>query len=366
METRTQNGGVGGSMSGGGLLRALRDGGGGSGGTRPQAGDAISEPPPPLREPPVLSLDQIRSQRTSNEYTEGPTVVAVPVRPTTTTTTTTTTPALQGKPGEMVAPWTGGTGVGSTTQNESTLDPQQQQERLVPLRASPHPQRSTMHLAPPPRDALTPSRSVSVESSQAPSSVRTSTGSSSSEQRLLGGSSPVTPSRVVRVQPQPKRSVDIKSDDLKPLAASAGNPEGSLGKHSHLCEDCRRCRCKECARPRRLPNCWMCGQRCLCSAENAVEYGTCVCCVKGLFYHCSTDDEDTCADKPFSCSQAHRCARWSALGALTLLLPCLLCYLPAKGCLSLCQGCYDRAARPGCRCKNTDVGVHCKNVDKPT
>jgi len=356
METRNQNGGVGGSMSVG-LLRALRDGGGGGGGTRPPAGDTSE--PPSLREPPVLSLDQIRSQRTSNEYTEGPTVVAVPIRPTTTTTTT-TTPATQGKPGEMVAPaWIGGGP--TTTQNESTLEAQQ--ERAVPLRASPHPQRPT-HLAPPPRDA--PSRSVSVESSQTPSSVRTSTGSSCSEQRLLGGS-PATPSRVVRVQPQPKRATtktEIKSDDLKPLAPNVGNPE-ALGKHSHLCEDCRRCRCKECTCPRRLPSCWLCGQRCLCSAENAVEYGTCVCCVKGLFYHCSTDDEDTCADKPFSCGQAHRCARWSALGALTLLLPCLLCYLPAKGCLSLCQGCYDRTARPGCRCKNTDV-VHCKDVDKPT
>ncbi|KAL2087981.1 hypothetical protein ACEWY4_016809 [Coilia grayii] len=341
METRTQNGGVGGSMSGG-LLRALRDGGGG-GGSRPQAGDSSE---PPLREPPVLSLDQIRSLRTSNEYTEGPTVAA-PKPP--------TAAASQGKPGE-VAPWVGG----PVTQSESTLEPQQMQQERIPQRASLYPQ-PPMHLAPP-RDA--PSRSVSVESSQAPS-VRTSTGSSSSEQRLLGGS-PVTPNRVVRAQPL-KRS-EIKSEDLKPLAlanvAAGGQSEG-LGKHAHLCEDCGRCRCKECTCPRRLPSCWLCGQRCLCSAENAVDYGTCVCCVKGLFYHCSTDDEDTCADKPFSCSQAHCCARWSTLGALALLLPCLLCYLPAKGCLSLCQLCHDRATRPGCRCKNTDV-VHCKNLDKPT
>ncbi|XP_012696064.1 protein sprouty homolog 2 [Clupea harengus] len=332
METRTQNGGVGGSITGG-LLRALRDGGG-----RPQTGD-LSEP---LREPPVLSLDQIRSVRNSNEYTEGPTVA--PPRPL----------SSQGKP--EAASGMGPTAQSVTlTQSESSLEQQQR----APQRTSTYP--PPTHFVP--QEA--PGRSSSMESSRAPC-VRTSTGSTSSEQRLLGGS-PVIPDRVVRVQP-PKRS-EIKPDDLKPLSPNvAGGGRGDiegLGKHAYHCEDCGRCKCKECTRPRHLPTCWLCGQRCLCSAENTVEYGTCVCCVKGLFYHCSTDDEDTCADKPFSCSQAHCCARWSALGALTLLLPCLLCYLPAKSCLTLCQGCHDRAKRPGCRCKNTNV-VHCKNIDKPT
>ncbi|KAG5262155.1 hypothetical protein AALO_G00292840 [Alosa alosa] len=351
METRTQNGGVGGGSTPGGLLlRALRDGGGGSSSSgRPQAAAGEAGEPPLLREAPVLSLDQIRSVRTSNEYTEGPSV-APPPRPL----------SSQGKPGDA-AP-----GLGITAQSlpltpdESILD-----QQWAPQRASTYPQPTT-HLVP--RDA--PSRLASAESPRglSPASARTSTGSSSSEQRLLlAGSSPVTPDRVVRAQPA-KRS-DAKSEDLKPLAAGGGGRGGEaegLGKqHAHHCQDCGRCVCKECVLPRHLPTYWLCGQRCLCSAESAVEYGTCVCCVKGLFYHCSSDDEDTCTDKPFSCSQAHRCARWSALGALTLLLPCLLCYLPARGCLALCQACYDRATRPGCRCKSANV-VHCKNIDKPT
>ncbi|CAO2607595.1 Protein sprouty homolog 2 [Lemmus lemmus] len=47
------------------------------------------------------------------------------------------------------------------------------------------------------------------------------------------------------------------------------------------------------------------------------------------------------------------------MGVMALFLPCLWCYLPAKGCLKLCQGCYDRVNRPGCRCKNSNT-VCCK------
>lgn len=343
METRTQNGGVGSSLSGG-LLRA--GGGAGGGGDRPPVGV-------PPHESPVLSLDQIRSVRTSNEYTEGPSVA--PLRP-------------QSRQGKLeTGPSQGTAAPHAVSGLLSDRTPELQQR--VPLRASTYPQptmTTVTHMAPGDRGL---GHSTSVDGSHAPS-IRTSTGSSSSEQRLLGGS-PVTPERVVRVQP-PKRP-EVKSEDLKPLSFTLldGGGEGDKGEVCEClagkrCEDCGRCQCKDCRQPRHLPVCWLCGQRCLCSAESAVEYGTCVCCVKGLFYHCSTDDEDTCADKPFSCSQAHRCARWSALGALTFLLPCLLCYLPAKGCLALCQGCYDHAKRPGCRCNGTANIVHCKDIDKPT
>lgn len=193
-------------------------------------------------------------------------------------------------------------------------------------------------------------RSSSVEDSQ--SSIRTSVGSTSSGQRLL--SSPADSSQIIRAQP---KRVELNSEELKPLndesravVAVPGSGSKSKGAHSNKCEDCGRCRCPECSRPRALPSCWMCGRRCMCSVQSAVEYGTCVCCVKGLFYHCSSDDEDTCADKPFSCTQPHCCVRWATASLLSLCFPCLLCYLPAKGCVAACQCCYDRVTRPGCRC----------------
>lgn len=192
----------------------------------------------------------------------------------------------------------------------------------------------------------------------------TSTSSSSSEQRLLGSSFSPGPAvdGIIRVQPKS----ELKSGELKPLSRD------DLGLHAYRCEDCGKCKCKECTYPRPLPSDWICDKQCLCSAQNVIDYGTCVCCVKGLFYHCSNDDEDNCADNPCSCSQSHCCTRWSAMGVMSLFLPCLWCYLPAKGCLKLCQGCYDRVNRPGCRCKNSNT-VCCKvptvpprNFEKPT
>lgn len=83
-----------------------------------------------------------------------------------------------------------------------------------------------------------------------------------------------------------------------------------------------------------------------------------MCLVKGIFYHCTEDEDDegSCADKPCSCSQSNCCARWSFMAALSLVLPCLVCYLPAMGLAKLGQKCYDNASRPGCRCKNLQGG----------
>ncbi|XP_030634871.1 protein sprouty homolog 2 [Chanos chanos] len=317
MDTRAQNGGSGSS----GLLRALRDSGSG----RPHAGE------PETREAHVLSLVEIRTVRSSNEYTEGPT--AVP-----------RTPAPQRETEELVV---------AGTANEQLL----RHSPRVPARAE------QQHAAPQPAHSSrdTANRSFSATSEGSRSSGRVSVESNSSEQRLLGaaGGGSGTGERIVRVQP---KRAELKPEKPKPLTVAERGDEA--GKHSRRCEECGRCKCEKCTCPRALPSCWVCGRRCVCSAQTAVDYGTCVCCVKCLFYHCSSDDEDVCADKPFSCSQSHCCVRWATTSIIVFFLPCLLCYLPAKGCVTLCQACYDRAKRPGCRCKNTNV-VRCKNVEQP-
>ncbi|KAG7463754.1 hypothetical protein MATL_G00180000 [Megalops atlanticus] len=297
METRTQNG-----SGSPGLLHALRDSGRHVGDIDTR--EALSQ------QVHVLSLDQIRIIRSTNEYTEAPMVAPRPGNKA-------TTPPLQQK-----------------TEPVQGLTIEQEQERSVQRGLNHHCTQSS-------QTAFT--RTVSTMTTGSRSSARTSTSSTSSEQRLLENS----PSeRIIRTQP---KSAEVKADELKPFT------EDNLGKHAYRCEDCGKCKCEECTCPRTLPSCWVCDRRCVCSAQNLVDYGTCVCCVKCLFYHCSSDDEDVCADKPFSCSQSHCCVRWSAMGILSLFMPCLLCYLPAKGCLRLCQGCYDRVKRPGCRCKNTNI-----------
>uniref|UniRef100_A0A8C6T0L3 Sprouty RTK signaling antagonist 3 n=1 Tax=Neogobius melanostomus TaxID=47308 RepID=A0A8C6T0L3_9GOBI len=160
--------------------------------------------------------------------------------------------------------------------------------------------------------------------------------SAASDQRLLAHLTPSHSGLGSVVRSQPKG--DLKQD----LSFGKGISEDELGQHMFICERCGRCKCQECCSPRRLPSCWVCEQRCLCSPESLVEYGTCLCCVKGLFYHCSAeDDEDSCADRPCSCSTPHSCSRFTAMASLSVCLPCLCCY--------------PRATRPGCRCTNTNT-----------
>ncbi|NXH25671.1 SPY3 protein, partial [Myiagra hebetior] len=232
----------------------------------------------------VLSIDQIRSIRASNNYVERPAACFQQAR---------SNPSLSQAPHKQE--WSQDRLASSTFQDLHRSHSQQQQ--MPPLQ--PH-----------------------LSHSSTASSVSQST--TASEQRLL---SSLTPSHsghsLVRTQP---RSGELKAEE-SPRKAGAEAAPG-------------------------LPSCWLCTQRCLCSAESLLDYGTCLCCVKGLFYHCSTDDEDTCADDPCSCGPGSCCARWAAMSVLSLLMPCLCCYFPTLGCLKLCQRGYDGLKRPGCRCQS--------------
>ncbi|XP_036381663.1 protein sprouty homolog 4 [Megalops cyprinoides] len=205
-----------------------------------------------------------------------------------------------------------------------------------------------------------------------PSSISSSS-STSSDQRLLDHAAP-TPvadqvsgggvSAAARTPGllQPKL-LGSKPLDLKaPIPAAAAGVPRAEKTHTLLCEDCGKCKCTECTLPRTLPSCWVCNQEYLCSAQSLVDSATCMCLVRGIFYHCTNDEDEegSCADRPCSCSHSNCCARWSFMAALSLVLPCLVCYLPATGCAKLSQKCYDSASRPGCRCKNSQA---CKALE---
>lgn len=262
-----------------------------------------------LQQVPVLSLDQIRLIRANNDYVDRPVALE---------------PASQSgffhAPGERRP----STGYPHPHSSFRPALPRSQSQHAHPARLS---------------------RSSTVSSSAS----RTST---ASDQRLLAGLTPSHSGLGPAVRSQPKG--ELKPD--APLSKSLVEVEAEPGRHLFICERCGRCKCGECCAPRRLPARWACGQRCLCSPESVLEYGTCLCCVKGLFYHCSAqDDEDDCADQPCSCGPAHACARWGSMGLLALCLPCLCCYPPARLCLALCRRAHDRLTRPGCRCINTNT-----------
>ena len=131
---------------------------------------------------------------------------------------------------------------------------------------------------------------------------------------------------------------------------------------SIICRECGRCRCEACRAPRKLPEYWVCGNACVCSSETVVDTISCMWCVKTMFYHCGKDcyfDESTVEDstnafdRPCSCTGDHACARWSFMGVLGMVLPCLWCYLPLKGCAKATQSVYQRCTATGCRCTDT-------------
>ncbi|EDV96176.1 GH15359 [Drosophila grimshawi] len=126
-----------------------------------------------------------------------------------------------------------------------------------------------------------------------------------------------------------------------------------------VCPRCGLCRCEQCQSPRPLPQTWVCNKTCLCSAESIIDYASCLCCAKALFYHCARDNDmdcddgngTPCVDNPCSCGPYKRTQRWGWLGALSIVLPCLWCYWPMRGCIKLCEKCYARFAGRGCRCQ---------------
>ncbi|KAL7389552.1 hypothetical protein ABVT39_006121 [Epinephelus coioides] len=265
-----------------------------------------------LQQVPVLSLDQIRAIRANNDYVERPVALE---------------PASQS--GFFYA-----------------------HEDRYPHGVYPHYPQPSFHSAMPRSQSQQQHAHLSHLSRSSTISSSMSRTSATSDQRLLAGLTPSHSGLGSVVRSQPKG--ELKSDTS--FGKGLTEDEAEMGRHLFICERCGRCKCQECCAPRRLPSCWACGQRCLCSAESAVEYGTCLCCVKGLFYHCSAqDDEDNCADRPCSCAPAHACARWGTMGLLSLCLPCLCCYPPARLCLAVCQCAHDRATRPGCRCSNTNT-----------
>ena len=84
------------------------------------------------------------------------------------------------------------------------------------------------------------------------------------------------------------------------------------------------------------------------AAAACVERASCVCCARALVYHClepHDGDQDPHDADPCACDgrlgAARRCRRWTSLGLLSLVVPCLCLYWP----LAACHRC---AVRLGC------------------
>lgn len=67
---------------------------------------------------------------------------------------------------------------------------------------------------------------------------------------------------------------------------------------------------------------------------------SCMLCAESMLYHCMSDSEGDFSD-PCSCDTADEqfCLRWLALVALSVMAPCMCCYLPLRACHHCGEAC---------------------------
>jgi len=166
----------------------------------------------------------------------------------------------------------------------------------------------------------------------------------SRENVLLPGRPPTTFGNIINSQPS-SIGPPLKKDKLD-------DSDDSI-----ICSQCNKCKCGACTNPRELPSKWICGGKYKVSPETAVECITCVNCVQCVFYHSSMDDQDSefeCVSDPCACcNRPHCCKRWTYILAMSLCLPCLCLYPPAKLGLMCCKGLYNKWGTRGCTCKSS-------------
>ena len=180
------------------------------------------------------------------------------------------------------------------------------------------------------------------------------------------------PSETIFRQPTPSalkvptNTTDTHKDNVinKDLTVNSEHGRHSTAE-SIICHRCGKCKCHQCTQRRELPTTWICNNKCRCSAIDIVDYCSCVCGVKAVFYHCMTDSDGDCgesaADDPCGCcEQAQCCKRWTTMGLLSIIFPCLCCYWPLRCAVSACTACYNRCTRKGCHCRKDK----CQNMSR--
>lgn len=157
-------------------------------------------------------------------------------------------------------------------------------------------------------------------------------------------------------------------DDLVIMSDPNGlkAPNGAVASaESIFCQNCGKCKCEACCRPRKLPQKWLCKGTFLCSKTTVVDSLSCMCCVKGLFYHCTKDMEDDLEtssdleantevvdeDHPCTCQGPHALKKWACMAMLIPVLPCLLTYPLLGACASCAEHVYARVTASGCQCQ---------------
>jgi len=179
--------------------------------------------------------------------------------------------------------------------------------------------------------------------------------SSSSKSNEHHSSDSIGSHAVVTSQPSKRTTFDGCGDHGDGGGSGSGDGGVKLAESSIICPCCRKCRCEACATPRALPSKWICSKSVHCGPEPVLDYVTCLCCVKAMFYHCGKNHEPDggvmCADNPCSCAPHRKFWRWGCMGAMSLVLPCLCLYWPCKGVIRVVDKVYQKYHSNGCTCR---------------
>lgn len=199
---------------------------------------------------------------------------------------------------------------------------------------------------------------------------------------------------------QPKKSTTTNSNSSSLLLVKKETVDSCRPKQRtkspNLCPRCNKCRCSDCKIKKPIPSKWICNNLFLCSVDNTVDLLSGMCCIKGCLYHTLGGDNEVCLSSStkkdnYSSTndndqqqqqqrQRHNnninnsnsntnnhlksrnnnrkkicssncCLRYSLVGATaTVLMPCLICYLPLKCCGKLASTLYGNCHDYGCRC----------------
>lgn len=152
---------------------------------------------------------------------------------------------------------------------------------------------------------------------------------------------------VIHTQPP---ATPLKKDVIQVLTSEIDLHGGSI-----ICKNCHKCKCTACTQPRELPS------QCCCRAESAkasLEKCSCLCCIKGFFYHYAKDSEQDadvmCSDDPCACTGRPQCAkRWMCMTLASLCLPCLCLYWPGRCVIKSCTELYVKCSTRGCQCQTS-------------
>lgn len=157
------------------------------------------------------------------------------------------------------------------------------------------------------------------------------------------------PKKLQEVLPQKSQSISVISSQVHHTAASKKIPVSTSNSESTIfCQDCGKCKCEACCRPRKLPEKWLCGGTCLCSQTTIIDTLSCMCCVKGLVYHCTKDQTPEQED-----SGRHNLVKWATLATCWPFIPCLLTYPLLSTCANLSQVVYAKCTASGCQCQRS-------------